>query len=41
MIKKIKTIFFNFLMKIKSIIFFLKNRKKKSKENNDDIYPLF
>ena len=41
MIKKIKIFFLNILIKIKSIMNFLKNRKKKNKENNDDIYPLF
>tara|TARA_B100000029_G_scaffold377542_1_gene372267 strand:+ start:1033 stop:1158 length:126 start_codon:yes stop_codon:yes gene_type:complete len=41
MIKKIKNFFVNFLIKLKSILVFLKNRKKKNKENNDDIYPLF
>tara|TARA_Y100001970_G_C14219081_1_gene851484 strand:- start:1204 stop:1329 length:126 start_codon:yes stop_codon:yes gene_type:complete len=41
MIKKIKTLIINFLIKSKSILVFLKKRKKKNRENNDDIYPLF
>ena len=41
MIKKIKILFTDLILKIKHVFNFLKKRKKKYKDNPDDIYPLF
>ena len=41
MMQKIKILLKDLLLKIKFKLNFLKKRKKKNKENLDDIYPLF